>query len=75
MGRTQLCNWYCDLLLKEYRAIFRGNIDISTLENVGRRFAWLNRLVKNYEENHSAIFPKTWNMGEYLCERFCIDTK
>lgn len=73
--KSQLCNWYSDLLLKEYRAIFRGNSDIATLDSVSRRFSWLNRLIKNYEENHSQIFPSSWKMGEFLAERFCVDTK
>lgn len=72
--RQQLIDWYCDLLLKDYRSIFHGNIEISGLENLSRRFSWLNRLIKNYEENHASIFPASWTMGEVLCEKFCIDT-
>ncbi|KAJ3235185.1 Vacuolar protein sorting-associated protein 53 [Chytriomyces hyalinus] len=71
----ELVNWYCDTQLKDYKAIFRQNPDIASLDAVGRRYAWLKRLLKTHDEEHAAVFPEHWAVAEYLCERFCADTK
>ncbi|KAI8613557.1 Vps53-like protein [Chytriomyces sp. MP71] len=73
--QTELVNWYCDTQLKEYKAIFRQNQEIASLDAVGRRYAWLKRLLKMHDEEHAAVFPQSWLIAEYLCERFCADTK
>ncbi|KAI9337934.1 Vps53-like protein [Obelidium mucronatum] len=73
--QTELINWYCDTQLKEYKAIFRQNQEIASLDSVSRRYAWLKRLLKVHDEEHSPVFPPHWKVAENLCERFCADTK
>ncbi|KAJ3071482.1 Vacuolar protein sorting-associated protein 53 [Podochytrium sp. JEL0797] len=73
--QTELINWYCDLQLKEYKAIFRQNQEIASLDSVSRRYAWLKRLLKAHDEEHAPVFPPHWKVAENLCERFCADTK
>ncbi|KAJ3027828.1 UNVERIFIED_CONTAM: Vacuolar protein sorting-associated protein 53 [Siphonaria sp. JEL0065] len=73
--QTELINWYCDTQLKEYKAIFRQNQEIASLDSVSRRYAWLKRLLKVHDEEHAPVFPPHWKVAENLCERFCADTK
>ncbi|KAI9318920.1 Vps53-like protein [Dichotomocladium elegans] len=49
--------------------------EISQLENISRRYAWLKRMLKTCDENHAAIFPSSWRISCRLCEEFCITTK
>ncbi|KAJ3139392.1 Vacuolar protein sorting-associated protein 53 [Physocladia obscura] len=73
--RAELTNWYCDIQLKDYKAIFRQNLEVGSLDAVSRRYAWLKRLLKTHDEEHAPVFPPHWKVAENLCERFCADTK
>lgn len=42
---------------------------------MSRRFAWLKRVLKVCEDDHSSIFPPIWNVSEMLVERFCLETR
>jgi hypothetical protein len=72
-GKEQLIEWYCNMQLTDYRQLFK-NPEISGLDNVGRRYAWLKRLLKTFDE-HASAFPPTWRVGEAFCFKFCEDTK
>ncbi|TPX37830.1 hypothetical protein SeLEV6574_g07855 [Synchytrium endobioticum] len=72
---TTQASWYTDLLLKDYRNIFRNSTDVGGLDNVSRRYAWLKRILKTYDDEHSQIFPMSWNVAEALCDKFCLETK
>ncbi|RUP48667.1 hypothetical protein BC936DRAFT_144204 [Jimgerdemannia flammicorona] len=74
-ARNRLVGWYVDLQLHDYRAVFRPNEEVSALDNVSRRYAWLKRLLKVCDEEHNNIFPPSWHTSELLCERFCEYTK
>jgi hypothetical protein len=73
--RDKLMTWYCNLQLKEYRSIFRGNEEAGGLDNISRRYAWLRRIITNYEEDHAQIFPSQWKANEILCRAFCDSTR
>ena len=73
--RDRLVTWYCDLQLKEYRNIFRGNEEAGGLDNISRRYAWLRRILGVYDEDHAAIFPGHWKVAEVLCKAFCDTTR
>ncbi|KAJ3333115.1 Vacuolar protein sorting-associated protein 53 [Blyttiomyces sp. JEL0837] len=74
-NKKQLVDWYCDIHLKDYRSIFKQNPDVAGLDTVNRRYAWLKRLLKTHDDEHSAAFPPQWRVADALCERFCLDTK
>ncbi|TPX31611.1 hypothetical protein SmJEL517_g05106 [Synchytrium microbalum] len=74
-AKRQLIDWYTDLQLKDYRNIFRNNLDVGGLDNVSRRYAWLKRILKTYDDEHSQIFSSSWGVAESLCDKFCSDTK
>lgn len=73
--KKQLIDWYCEFQLKDYRTIFRTNPELAGLDNVSRRFAWLKRVKKQYDDEHISAFPPSWNLARIFCERFCNDTR
>ncbi|KAI0149685.1 Vps53-like protein [Hypoxylon sp. NC0597] len=74
-ARARLVTWYVNTELREYRQVFRGNDEAGSLDNIGRRYAWFKRMVKVYEEEHAAIFPPHWRVGETLAMAFCDGTR
>ncbi|EWC48073.1 hypothetical protein DRE_02652 [Drechslerella stenobrocha 248] len=74
-ARTRLINWFCNTQLREYRQIFRGSDEAGSLDNIARRYAWLKRILKTYDEEHLHIFPPSWRVGETLAKTFCDNTR
>ena len=80
-----MINWYCDMQLKDYRTIFKNNPEVrfkmdkqkqaAGLDALSRRFSWLKRLLKTFDDDHAGAFPNHWFIAEYLCEKFCLDTR
>ncbi|KAJ1799655.1 Vacuolar protein sorting-associated protein 53 [Coemansia sp. RSA 2399] len=68
--RARAVDMYCGQQLRAYAAIFQLDDDVSQLENVSRRYAWLRRILRNYAEEHAALFPARWRVGEELSRRF-----
>ncbi|KAJ2451484.1 Vacuolar protein sorting-associated protein 53 [Coemansia sp. RSA 2336] len=73
--KAQIIDLYCDTQLRAYTAIFQLDDDVSQLENVSRRYAWLRRIQRNYAEEHAPAFPDAWRMGEELSRRFACVTR
>jgi len=63
------------LKLREYRGLFRGNVELSSLDQVDRRYSYHKKLLKAYDEEHAGLFPGPWKVDEALCIKFCEDTK
>lgn len=74
-ARDRLITWYCNLQLKEYRNVFRGNEEAGGLDNISRRYAWLRRILGVYDEEHAQIFPGQWRVNEVLCKAFSDTTR
>jgi hypothetical protein len=74
-AKSRLVAWYVNTELREYRQVFRGNDEAGSLDNIGRRYAWFKRMIKGHEEEHSAIFPPHWRVGEMLAMAFCDGTR
>ncbi|EAQ93512.1 hypothetical protein CHGG_01747 [Chaetomium globosum CBS 148.51] len=74
-AKTRLVTWYVNTELREYRQVFRGNDEAGNLDNIGRRYAWFKRTLKTHEEEHAAIFPPHWRVGETLGMAFCDGTR
>ncbi|CAO1635403.1 unnamed protein product [Sympodiomycopsis kandeliae] len=72
---TSLLDWYCSLQLREYRRIFRATDEAGQLDNVGRRFAWFRRVVKQHEEQHASGFLPAWETATALTGRFSDVTR
>ncbi|KAK7748286.1 Vacuolar protein sorting-associated protein 53 [Diatrype stigma] len=74
-AKARLVAWYVNTELREYRQVFRGNDEAGNLDNIGRRYAWFKRMMKTHEEQHAAIFPPHWRVGETLAMAFCDGTR
>ncbi|KAG0242519.1 Vps53-like protein [Mortierella sp. GBAus27b] len=73
--RQNVVEWYCQLQLRAYRSIFKPDEEVSALDNTSRRYAWLKRLLKIHDEEHSHIFPPAWDVSRVLCVQFCNITR
>jgi 16S rRNA G527 N7-methylase RsmG len=73
--REKIVKRYVDLQLASYRQIFRPMEEVSQLDNVSRRYAFLKRILKTCDEEHAEIFPATWSVSGRICEKFCDYTK
>jgi hypothetical protein len=74
-ARARLVTWYCNTQLREYRQVFRGNDEAGSLDNISRRYAWLKRILKVYDDDHAGIFPLSWKVDEMLVKSFCDGTR
>lgn len=74
-AQERIMMWYTNSQLREYRNIFRSNEEAASLDNISRRYAWLKRIYKNYDEEHSAIFPESWKVLEHLVKSSCDTTR
>lgn len=74
-ARARLISWYCNTSLREYRQIFRGSDEAGSLDNISRRYAWFNRMLKTYDHEHASIFPPHWRVNEMLANAFCESTR
>ncbi|KAJ1812948.1 Vacuolar protein sorting-associated protein 53, partial [Coemansia sp. RSA 2598] len=74
-AQDRVVGFYCKLQMRAYSAIFQLNDDVSQLENVSRRYAWLRRILRNYAETHAAVFPDPWRVSEQLSRRFAEATR
>ncbi|KAJ2810594.1 Vacuolar protein sorting-associated protein 53, partial [Coemansia furcata] len=73
--RDGIVAFYCDMQLRAYAAIFQLGDDVSQLEHISRRYAWLRRILRNYSDDHAAVFPEQWRVGEALSRRFSEATR
>ncbi|KAK4565397.1 Vacuolar protein sorting-associated protein 53 [Recurvomyces mirabilis] len=74
-ARSRLVTWYCNTQLREYRQVFRGNDEAGSLDNIARRYSWLNRMLKTYDAEHAILFPPQWRVNEMLANAFCETTR
>jgi hypothetical protein len=74
-AKKEMVEWYCKLQLEDYRVLFRNNPEVSGLSDINRRYSWLKRALKTFDDEHNMVFPPVWDVAQYLCERFCLETK
>lgn len=74
-NRERIIKRYVDLELVNYRQIFRPMEEVSQLDNVSRRYAFLKRILKVCDDEHAEIFPTSWAVSARVCEKFCEYTK
>lgn len=74
-ARDRIIMWYTNSQLREYRSIFRGNEEAASLDNISRRYAWLKRIYKTYDDEHATIFPESWKVLGHLMKSSCDSTR
>eukprot|EP00736_Rhodelphis_marinus_P003641 Rmarinus@m.2352 len=73
--RDALLKWFVGEQLKAYKAIFEPPGEASSLDQTERRFAWLKRKIREYEDHYAQAFPPHWNALKSVCEEFCVITR
>eukprot|EP00931_Biecheleriopsis_adriatica_P034116 TRINITY_DN1973_c0_g1_i3.p1 TRINITY_DN1973_c0_g1~~TRINITY_DN1973_c0_g1_i3.p1 ORF type:complete len:845 (-),score=210.09 TRINITY_DN1973_c0_g1_i3:73-2607(-) len=73
--RRDVVTQFCLRILEGYKDIFQPPKEASGLETAERRFAWLKRTLKEYEEKYASNFPESWRVPCGLCEHFCHVTR
>ena len=74
-AKNALLEWYCNLQLREYRRIFRPSEEAGQLDNLSRRFGWLRRSLKQYDNDAANVFPAAWNVPGCLLGAFVAVTR
>ena len=71
-SRKLLIEWYCTRALAEYKSVFAPSDEAGGLENVQHRFTYLkNRVIKQYINHDSKLFPQSWPVQSELVTRAC----
>ncbi|KAJ3271836.1 Vacuolar protein sorting-associated protein 53 [Terramyces sp. JEL0728] len=70
-----LIKWYTDLQLADYRNLFKKNPELAGLSDVSRRYSWLKRFLKTFDEQHAQLFPEPWKVDDAVTLQFCLETK
>lgn len=73
--RREVVTQFCLGVLEEYKEIFQPPNKDSGLDMASRRFHWLDRKEKQYDEKYSTTFPERWRVKCSLCEHFCHVTR
>lgn len=74
--RENLIKWFLELQLTEYCALFKDTqLQVSSLNNVDKRYSWLKKHLLEFEEKYSFLFPPPWQMSERMAIEFCRITK
>jgi len=73
--RREVITQFCLRLLENYKDIFQPPKPASGLENTERRYVWLKKTVREFEEKHATHFPERWRVPCGLCMHFCHVTR
>jgi len=71
-----LKTWFTQFKLTPYEELFDPKKeDAVEFSDSERRFEWLKRILKEYNQLYDCIFPQSWGYKSQLCQDFCRITK
>lgn len=73
--KREVVTQFCLRLLEGYKDIFQPPKEASGLETAERRFAWLKRSLREYDDKYKSQFPESWRVPCGLCDLFCHVTR
>lgn len=73
--KQDLMKWFINVQLQEYIQLFHENQDISWLDKIDKRYAWIKRHLLDFEEKYGPVFPENWEISERIVVEFCSITK
>ena len=59
---AKVTQWFCERELADFDANFNPAKQGTSLEGVERRYAWLRRWLRGYEQGLASIFPPEWQV-------------
>jgi hypothetical protein len=74
-AKNGLMVWYIEMILVDYRSLFKKNPEVAGLADISRRYAWMKRNLKTFDEQHAVLFPEHWKVAEFFSWHFCMETK
>mmetsp|Transcript_27711 Transcript_27711/g.53901 ORF Transcript_27711/g.53901 Transcript_27711/m.53901 type:complete len:809 (-) Transcript_27711:186-2612(-) len=74
-AKDELLIWFSRSKLGPYTGIFGPGKPAAELRQTDRRYAWLRRTLREYDEQFGSIFPKSWGVPAVLSRDFCLLTK
>ena len=63
--------WEIELLNCEIKAFFSDRFQVAWIDKIDRRYAWLKRILIQFEEDYQNTFPGEWGVEERICLQFC----
>jgi vacuolar protein sorting-associated protein 53 len=73
--KQDLVKWFINVQLQEYIQLFHENQDISWLDKIDKRYAWIKRHLLDFEEKYGPVFPDNWEISERIVVDFCNITR
>eukprot|EP00871_Galdieria_phlegrea_P004541 jgi/Galph1/5088/GphlegSOOS_G3760.1 len=73
--RNQIIEWYINSRLSAYEAVFGPGGEAASIEASEKRFAWLRRELRYFDEHWSNVFPSHWNLPLKFASAFCSTTR
>lgn len=73
--RRDLLKWFINIQLQEYIQLFHENQDISWLDKIDKRYAWIKRHLLDFENKYESVFPDNWEVSERIVVEFCNITR
>ncbi|CAJ1336960.1 unnamed protein product [Effrenium voratum] len=73
--KREVVTQFCLRTLEGYKDIFQPPKEASGLETAERRFAWLKRTLREYDDKYKSQFPESWRVPCGLCDLFCHVTR
>ena len=73
--KREVVTQFCLRLLEGYKDIFQPPKEASGLETAERRFAWLKRTLREFDDKYKSQFPESWRVPCGLCDLFCHVTR
>jgi hypothetical protein len=58
-----------------YIQLYHENEDISWLDKIDKRYAWIKRHLLDFEGQYGTVFPDDWEVSERIAVEFCQITK
>ncbi|TIB04879.1 hypothetical protein E3P89_00150 [Wallemia ichthyophaga] len=70
--KLNIIDWFIAFILRDYRRIFSPSDEAGQLDNLSTRFAWFNRILKQFQHQQdlSNIWPIHWNIKSQLLAKF-----
>jgi hypothetical protein len=67
--------WVANQLLYPYEGMFGASKAGGSLDQTERRFAWLRRELRSFEDTAGELFPNDWSMSAVVVYHFCKMTR
>lgn len=73
--KADFFSWFTKKQMEVYEAGYAPGEEGGTLVAAERRFPWLRRELRSYDEKFGKIFPVKWNVPGLLSKEFCLRTR